>query len=178
MLKNKDVLFILEPSDTLTQKVAAMKTEVANTIGSYESRYSKAHITLWDAANLSPYLIDHLISVNEKYVRAIRPQTLVAGGLNSFSEKFPYTVFIPLEETSTINKWFNELYNAIRHNKRTPHITIARGLQLEQRHSIFRLFKDFKINESFTPNGITVLVRDTFDHNSHWKPHKTRCFNQ
>jgi len=174
MATYQDALLAFNTSDGIEKEVFGFKQEIGSIIGNFPSIHSKAHLTVCYIPYKEEYYINTIISFLENRFSDIPPVELNIRGFNYFSQgNNTKTIYAAIESSNSIKMWFNELNKHIKIKSTfTPHVTIARSTDDERHRLLWPKFKNLEFNDSFTPTGITVLVRDSLDTSSTYQFNK------
>src|ERR1700761_1263456 len=85
MTSYADYLFIISPPDSLMKEIERYKRASANVIGSFESRHSRAHITITYQTRCKPFLAEPVIERMQKNLRSIPAVELHIKRFNYFT---------------------------------------------------------------------------------------------
>jgi 2'-5' RNA ligase len=167
-----DYLFILSPSDEIISKVRSLKRFCSGIVGGFESLHSKAHITVQPFPRKKPFWIDPVATTLEKEFSLIPSVTLQINGFRVFTNGDNSTIYARLNTTPVTGVWFKDVRRSLKLKKFEPHITIARSLTANQFKQLWPHFRNRDWNETFLVDRLTILQRETIDHDRNWKVFK------
>jgi len=169
-------MFILEPTYPIIKYVASCKAYVNTVIGSFDSQYSKAHLTIWDRDDMQPYAMDGYLSGIQSKLSNFPQVELKLNGFSSFNNEGLKTIFVAIKELNDTDNWFKELYSLLGKPERKPHITVCKSLNDIQYKLLWEEFRNKIYVDSFIPKCLTVLMLDASDPYPMWQEYKKLPF--
>jgi len=174
----QDYLIVLSPPESIISGVKKLKDFSFNKIGDYESRYSKAHITVQPWPRKKPVWIEPLIPKLVRDLQSMPPAILDINGFDFFDQQETATIYAKLNATPLTKIWFKLLRRFFNTQPFEPHITIARSIPSETFKELWPYFKNLQWNERFKIEKLTILRREMIGHDKIYKVFKEIPFNQ
>jgi 2'-5' RNA ligase len=168
-------LFIIEPSSLIKKHIRCFKHISKDVIGSFLAFNSTAHITLLPEQKLTIYKLDYFAQQLEPVINNLNSIKIDLDGFGTFNNHQSYTFFSRIKPFNLTKNWFDYISKLLHHSIE-PHITIARGLNKAQLNSLLLKFKETNYKDSFTPIGITILIKDWSDPDAEYQIYKTLYF--
>jgi 2'-5' RNA ligase len=134
--------------------------------------YSKAHISLKNLHRQKSFWVEPLFEQLEKELSLIEPVTLQVNGFATFLPTDFTTIYAAIRSTPEMEDWFKRIRKSLNEKKTVPHITIARQIPNALAKKLWPKFKDRPWNDEFEIDHLTILQRETFGGDKHWKPFK------
>lgn len=160
-------LLVVGPCDEIAQAVSKLKNQVANAVGEYTYRHSKAHITLL-RADLPVECERDLCEGIERGIVGHEAFDLRYDGIAHFEDK--RTIYIDPVEKQPIDSVRKSIVAHVRRYKRLkklgikpsdhPHLTIAAGLEPAQFETAWELLAPHTFHREDRVSGITLLRKD------------------
>ena len=172
-----DYLIVLSPSISVIGRVKQLKDFTAGVIGDYDSRHSKAHITIQPLMRKKPEWIEPLIPKLERDLQNMPPIIMDINGYNYFDHPERPTIYANLQSDSFTKVWFKQLRKYFSTPEFVPHITVARSIATDDFRKLWPRFKTFEWTEKFKVDKLTILRRETFGHDRSYKVFKEIPFN-
>jgi 2'-5' RNA ligase len=173
-----DYLIMLSPPDSIISGVKKLKDFSFSRIGEYQSRYSKAHITVQPWPRKKPVWIEPLIPKLVRDLQTLPPVILDINGFGFFDQQETATIYAKLTSTPLTKIWFKTLRRFFSNENSEPHITIARNLPKETFKELWPYFKNLQWNEQFKVDKLTILRREMIGHDKIYKVFKEIPFNK
>ena len=177
MTPYQDYLIVLSPSESVTNKVKNLKEFSHDKIGGFDSRYSKAHITIQSWPRKRPVWIEPLIPKLERDLQGLPPVILDINGFGVFDQQETKTIYARLTSTPQTKVWFKFLRKFFSTPPFEPHITIARSVPIDDFKKLWSHFKNHQWEEQFVVDKLTILRRETIGHDKSYKLFKEIPFN-
>jgi len=174
----QDYLIVLSPPGNIVNRVKQLKDFSYHKIGEFESRYSKAHITIQPWPRKKPVWIEPLIPKLVRDLQSLPPVVLDINGFGFFDQQVYQTIYAKLNSTPATKVWFKLLRKFFNTPAFEPHITIARNLPNEDFKKLWPFFKGLKWNEPFKVEQLTILKREMIGHDKTYKVLREIPFNQ
>lgn len=159
-------LFVISPSKEIVAAVNVLKAKVADAIGPYRYRHSKAHITMF-YADLPVACERDLCEGIERGVAGHAPFYLNYDGITHFENK--QTIYIDPVEKQPIDSVRKNVVAHVRSFKRLkklginpsdhPHLTIAAGLEQGQFETAWELLAPHVFQRSDRVAELLLLKR-------------------
>lgn len=157
-----DILVLISLPDEVSEYVSMLKKEIFTDFGDFESRTSKAHITVNNfliAEKRMPPVFNEI----RKSLSELNSFTLKLNGFSTFQNS--QTLFINVEQSEGFNNLiveFEELRKRVIKTKRfkhskTPHVTIAKKVRLNTFKELKRKYIPLHFNHEFEVGSLTVL---------------------
>src|SRR5258708_16656484 len=105
----QDYLIVLPPPESIISGVKKLKDFSFKKIGEYESRYSKAHITIQPWPRKKPEWIEPLIPRPVRDLQSLPPVILDINGFAFFDQQDFQTIYAKLNSTPLTKVWFKLL---------------------------------------------------------------------
>jgi 2'-5' RNA ligase len=172
MTDYKDYLILLSPPENINEQVKKFKQASARLIGDFDGIHGRAHITLKALRRQKPFWTEPLFAQLEKELSLIEPMTLQINGFATFLPTDFTTIFAAIKSTPEIEDWFKRIRKSLNEKKAVPHITIARQIPNALAKKLWPKFKDRQWDDEFEIDRLTILQRETFGGDKHWKPFK------
>jgi len=168
-----DFFMLLSPPERVKAIVCEHKHYAADVIGSYDSEYSIAHISVNKMQRQKTFLTEPGIREFRQRLCLIPPVTLTIGGFDYFVHGKDYrTIYARIVSTPEISHWFKMLKQHLKIKEfNVPHITICRNIPLTNFDKVWPYFKSLEWKETFTVNALTVLQRESFVSFAKWEPY-------
>jgi len=173
----QDYLIVLSPPESIISSVKKLKDFSFGKIGDYESRYSKAHITVQPWPRKKPVWIEPLIPKLVRDLQSMPTAILDINGFSFFDQQETATIYAKLTSTPLTKIWFKTLRRFFSNENSEPHITIARNLPKETFKELWPYFKNLQWNEQFKIEKLTFLRREMIGHDKIYKVFKEIPFN-
>jgi len=157
--------------------VKDLKNFSFNTIGEFDSHYSKAHISIQQWPRKKPVWIEPLIPKLQRDLQGLPPVTLHIDGLGYFEHPQSVTIYAKLQSTPATVTWFKLLRRFFNTGDFEPHITIARSVPKEAFKQLWPYLKDVKWTEEFKVEKLTILNREMISHDKSYRIFKEIPFN-
>ena len=168
----KDYMILLSPTEEINVQVKKFKQASERLIGQFESMHSKAHISLKNMRRQKEHWIAPLFEQLEKELSLIEPMTLQINGFATFLPTDFTTIYAAIKSTPEMEDWFKRIRKSLNEKKAVPHITIARQVPNALAKKLWPKFKDRPWDDEFEIDRLTILQRETFGGDKHWKPFK------
>ena len=168
----KDYLIILSPPKSIGEQVKKFKEASARLIGDFDSRYSKAHITLKSLRRQKPFWTEPLFGQMEKELSLIEPFTLQIDGFATFLPTDFTTIYAAIKSTPEMEDWFKRLRKTLNEKKSVPHITIAKQITNAQAKLLWPKFRNRLWDDEFEIDCVAILHRETFGTSKKWEKFK------
>jgi len=165
----KDYLIILSPPDCINEQVKKFKQASERLIGDFESRHSRAHITMKTMRRQKPFWTEPMFERFEKELSLIEPLVLQINGFAHFLPTDFTTIYAAIKSTPEMEDWFKRLRKCLDEKKSVPHITIARQIPDVLAKKLWPKFKDRPWDDEFEVDRLTILHRETFGGSKHWE---------
>jgi 2'-5' RNA ligase len=178
MTSYQDYLIILSPPENISQHVRHLKEKCAGVIGEFESRHSRAHVSVQSWSRKKPVWVEPLIPKLERDLQTLPPLTLEINGFGVFDQQEFQTIYAKFNSTPATKVWFKLLRKFFSTPPFEPHITIARSIELDDFKMLWPHFKNQPFNARFTVDKLTVLRRETIGYDKTFKVCKEIPFNQ
>jgi 2'-5' RNA ligase len=150
-----EFFFIISPPKAIADYVAMLKGYVKDAIGhGFDDEFSKAHISLFKYSD--PHAEDLLYQVDSK-ISSFTPFHVFLKNLNVFSHGSTRTIYLEIVHKAPICEIFENLTD--REVDFTPHLTIARNLEINDFLMAWRSLKNISYSQYFRCDHITVLKR-------------------
>jgi len=172
-----DYLIVLSPPESIISGVKKLKDFSYNKIGEYESRYSKAHISIQSWPRKKPVWIEPLIPKLVRDLQSLPPVVLNINGFDFFDQQEFQTIYAKLNSTPLTKVWFKLLRKFFNTKPFEPHITIARSLPNDDFKKLWPCFKNLHWNEQLKVDKLTILRREMIGHDKIFKVFKEIPFN-
>jgi 2'-5' RNA ligase len=173
-----DYLILLSPGDAIINIVKDLKDQCANKISDYDSRHSKAHITVAYWPRQKPEWVEPLLPKLERDLMRLSPAELTVNNFDYFEAGQNRTIYAKLEHTPATDIWFKQLRKYFSKPDKEPHITIAKNIGPNAFGKLWPYFKKAEWNEQFKIEKLTILRRETFGFESNYKVVKELPFNK
>jgi 2'-5' RNA ligase len=154
-----DYLLVVSPGTSITNDVTALKKLVAQELGMYGSRFSKAHISLFRSVFPARF--------QEDFVHLLDDIARKQSGFTLYTSKFDHFEHGPDKRTIYINvanpKPMVELHKKIlqefdiKPGTFKPHITIARAISTPEFDKVYDHFYNQVFVRSFQCKSFTLL---------------------
>jgi len=168
----KDYMILLSPPTEIDAQVKKFKKASLRLICEFESMYSKAHISLKNLHRQKAFWVEPLFEQLEKELSLIEPMTLQINGFATFLPTDFTTIYAAIKSTPELEDWFKRIRKSLNEKKAVPHITIARQIPNALAKKLWPKFKDRPWDDEFEIDHLTILQRETFGGDKHWKPFK------
>jgi 2'-5' RNA ligase len=168
----KDYMILLSPPENINAQVKKFKQASVRLIGEFESMHSKAHISLKNLHRQKAHWAEPLFDQLEKELSLIEPMTLQINGFATFLPTDLTTIYAAIKSTPEMEDWFKRIRKSLNEKKAVPHITIARQIPNALAKKLWPKFKDRQWDDEFDIDRLTILQRETFGGDKHWKPFK------
>lgn len=173
-----DYLILLTPPDSIVNNVKKLKEQSFLTIGEYDSRYSKAHITVQPWPRKRPVWIEPLLPKLERDLQNLPPLVMDINGFDFFDQQEFQTIYAKVSSTSATKLWFKLLRRFFNTPPFEPHMTIARNLPNADFKQLWPHFKSRNWNGRFSIDRLTILRRETIGYDKTYKLFKEIPFNK
>lgn len=177
MTAYQDYLIVLSPPEDICNKVKDLKNFSFNTIGEYDGRYSKAHISVQYWPRKKPVWIEPLIPKLERDLQRLSPVTLNINGFGHFDHQQTATIYAKLQNTPSTALWFKLLRRFFNTGDFEPHITVARTIPKDAFNRLWPHLKDVNWNQEFKIDKLTILSREMIGHDKSYHAVKEIQFN-
>lgn len=152
---SKELFFIIAPPKPIAEYVGFLKSHVRSAIGhTFEDEFSKAHISLFKFRD--EHVEDVLYKIDSK-VAGISPFHVHIKNLNYFDHGATRTIYLEVVHKNPICEIVENVLD--REGDFTPHITIARNLDINDFMKAWRSLKDLSYSDYFRCDHITVLKK-------------------
>jgi len=174
-----DFFMLLSPSERVKAVVREHKHYATDVIGTYESEYSTAHISINIMPRQKTFLTEPGIREFRKRLCVIPPVTLTINGFDYFNHGKDYrTIYARIVNSPKTSHWFKMLKHHLKIKEfSVPHITICRNIPVADFELLWPCFKSTDWQESFTVNALTVLQRESFVTYAKWQPYTELPFD-
>jgi 2'-5' RNA ligase len=154
--KQEELFYLISPPQSVHEFVSILKTHVEDILGhSFESRFSKAHVSL--LKDSQQHAESFLYDAEEK-IRAFRPFMVPVRNLKVLWEgQDKRTIYLDISYKTPICEIFETL--AQRSLEFTPHIAIAKNLEVIDFLKVWKGLKDISYSYDFHCDHITVLKK-------------------
>jgi len=173
----QDYLIMLSPPENIINRVKKLKDFSFNEIGEYQSRYSKAHITIQPWPRKKPVWIEPLIPKLVRDLQSLPPVILDINGYAFFDQQDHKTIYAKLNSTPSTKIWFKLLRRFFNTSPFEPHITITRNIHHDDFNKLWPQFKNLQWNEQIKIDKLTILRREMIGHDKIYKVFKEIPFN-
>lgn len=170
--------FMLETSTSIGTDVRYLKNITKELIGDFPSFTSKAHITIMKEQDLTIELLDYFLKKLDRSINQMESVNIDLDGFGVFDRCDTCTLYLKIKPFYLTENWFDHLSDLLPYPINKHHITIARGLTKTQLATLTAHFRNITYTNSFTPVGITVLIKDDSIPGSTFKRYKTMLFKQ
>ena len=177
MKSYQDYLIILSPPENIISYVKMLKEKSASIIGEFESKHSKAHLTLQAWPRKKPVWVEPLIPKLERDLQSLPPITLEINGFGFFDQQEFQTIYAKINSTPETRLWFKLLRKYFSTPPFEPHITLARSIDYEDFKKLWPDFKDQPFHARFRVDKLTILRRETIGYDKTYKVFKEIPFN-
>lgn len=173
-----DFFILLSPSERVKAIVREHKQYAADVIGTYESEYSIAHISINMMQRQKTFLTEPVIREFRKRLCLIPAITLTINGFDYFIHGKDYrTIYARVVNSPETGHWFKMLKHHLKIKEfSVPHITICRNILVEDFDLLWPYFKSIEWQEAFTINSLTVLQRESFVNHTKWEHYTELSF--
>ena len=178
MTSYQDYLIVLTPSDSVCKRVKRFKDDSAAIVGDYDSRRSKAHISIQQWPRKKPVWIDTLMPKLERELLTLPPLTIGINGFDFFHHEENPTIYARLEQTPGTAIWFKHLKRFFSGGGFVPHITIARSLPAPAFKKLWPYVSKQQWQEEFKVDKLTILCREMIGHDKSYRIYKELPFNR
>lgn len=154
-----DYLVVINPGAQIAGEVRRFKEQIAETLGIFTSRYSRAHISLFRSVFPEKFQDDCIYLLDEIAARQ--------SGFTVYTSKFDHFVHGAIKRTIYLNianpKPIAELRKKIlqlfelKPNDFKPHITLARAISTSEFEKVYPQFDNQLFVRSFTCSSFTLL---------------------
>jgi 2'-5' RNA ligase len=168
----KDYMILLSPPEGINAQVKKFKQASERLIGEFDSMHSKAHISLKNMRRQKAYWVAPIFEQLEKELSLIEPITLQINGFAAFLPTDFTTIYAAIKSTAEMEDWFKRVRKSLNEKKAVPHITIAQQVPNSLAKKLWPKFKDRPWDDEFEIDHLTILERETFGGDKHWKPIK------
>ncbi len=162
--KGQYLFLLLSPPPFIIDHVRELKKMIRLIVGhSYESYYSKAHISI-----LVNYFsnTDHFLYTLEDKMQSIRSFELVIKGFKVLHHGSRYrTICLDIANKNPVHEVMETVHE--KENVSLPHITLAKRLSLEEFDKVWSRLQDISYSNYFRCNQLTVLRRE----GRRWNPY-------
>jgi len=172
-----DYLIILTPPENVANHVRSLKDFGASIIGEYDSRFSKAHITVQPWPRKRPVWIEPLLPKLERDLQTLPPLVIDVNGFDFFDQQEQQTIYAKLVSTPQTKVWFKLLRKFFSTPPFEPHVTIARSISNDKFKMLWPYFKTQKWNGQMRIDSLTILRRETIGYDKSYKIFKQIPFN-
>jgi 2'-5' RNA ligase len=172
-----DYLIILAPPENIANYVKGLKDFSAGIIGEYESRFSRAHITVQPWPRKRPVWIEPLLPKLERDLQTLPPLVMDINGFDYFDHQEQQTIYARLVSTPQTKVWFKLLRKFFSTPPFEPHITIARSIGNNDFRELWPHFKKRSFNGQMQIDKLTILRRETIGYDKTYKVFKEIPFN-
>jgi len=150
----EELFYLISPSPPIVDFVTRLKAHVEDILGhQYESRFSKAHVSL--LKDSQEHAESFLYDAEEK-VRRIRPFIIPVKNLKVFWQGHDKrAIYLDIVYKTPICEIFKMLTQSS--SQFTPHITIAKNLEIEEFLKIWKALRNISYSNDFWCDHITVL---------------------
>ena len=173
-----DYLLMLSPAESVLNSVKQLKNSCARVIGEYESRYSKAHITVRYCPRKNSSWIAPMIAKLTVDLQKLSPVILDINGFSFFKNYTNATIYAKLNSSPATAGWLKLLGKYVNKNDITPHITIAKNIPGKAFNKLWPYFENLEWNEQLKINKLTILRRETIGHDKSYKVYIEIPFNR
>lgn len=174
----QDYLIVLTPSNNVCKRIKRIKEDSAAIIGDYDSRHSKAHISIQQWPRKKPIWIDALMPKLERELLTLPPLTVNINGFDFFHHEENPTIYARLEQNPGTLVWFKHLKRFFSGGSFIPHITIARNLSSPTFKKLWPYLNKQIWSEEFKVDKLTILRRDMIGYDKSYKIFKELPFNR
>jgi 2'-5' RNA ligase len=168
---------VLSPSEGIIENVRKLKDFSYKRIGDFESRYSKAHITIQNWYRQKPVWIEPLIPKLERDLQSLPPVDLKINGFDHFADHDRSTIYACLNPDQLTKIWFIQLRKFFGKPDFVPYITIAKSISKDAFNKLWPHFKDTDYGDQFKVDKLTILRRETIGYDKSYKVFKEIFFN-
>jgi 2'-5' RNA ligase len=152
---DKELSFIIAPPKPIAEYVGFLKNHVRSAIGhTFEDEFSKAHISLFKFRDEH---IEGVLYRIESKVSGLSPFHVHIKNLNYFDHGSTRTIYLEVVHKNPIREIVENVLNSERDF--TPHITIARNLEINDFMKAWKSLKDLSYSDYFRCDHITVLKK-------------------
>jgi 2'-5' RNA ligase len=170
--------FVFELPTSVVTDVRYFKNLSKELIGDFPSFTSKAHLTLMKEQSLTIEMLDYFLWKLEQPIGQIESADIDLDGFGVFDSADVCTFFLKIKPFHLTHKFFDHLDDLLPHSISKHHVTIARGITKMQLTTLTEHFRNVDYKNSFTPIGITVLLKNESTPGTTFKPYKTLFFKE
>ncbi|HEY2580767.1 MAG TPA: 2'-5' RNA ligase family protein [Mucilaginibacter sp.] len=174
-----DYLMVISPPDHIKKEITRYKRASVNLIGHFEGMHSTAHITITHQTRCKPFLVQPAILKMGIRLKTINPVELQITGFNFFSHgQTAKTIYAEIEITPHSENWFKLLQRemGIKVKNFVPHMAIAKNIPVTAFKKLWPNFENREFSETFKPDSLTILHRETFVEYCEWRVYKELFF--
>lgn len=174
-----DYLMTISLPYSIVKEVNRYKRSSVNAIGHFEGMYKTPNIMISHQTHCKHFLTDTAIEKMKDRLALMPPIELQIIGFDFFKETpFCYTIYAVIEKNIETENWFNQLITEMEFKVQhfVPMILIAKKLEADQFKTLWPLFAVQEFEGSFTVNSLTILQKETFTENSHWRVYRELFF--
>ncbi len=172
-----DYLIVLTPAESIISDVKDLKNFSAAMIGDFESRHSKAHISVQYWPRKKPEWIDPLLPKLERDLQTLSPVVLDINGFDFFDEQYNPTIYARINYNLSVEAWFKQLRKYFNKSDAIPHITIVKSIPNTTFNKLWPHFKNREWNRQMKIDKLTILRRETIGSENNYEVFKEIPFN-
>ena len=176
-----DYMVIISPPDDVEEIVRKCKEFCERKVGQFDSRYSRAHISVAGQARQMPITMGQKLDCYQRSLIRLKPVELHIRNFDKFDNgKAGFTIYAKIELNDDVKKWFGQLSKVFGNRESvTPHITIAKTLPDSAFKKLWKTFDTLEYRRAFVPDKLTVLSRPCFSPGRvHWTHFKELYFSK
>jgi 2'-5' RNA ligase len=156
-----DYLVVINPGTQISAEVRRFKEQIAETLGIFTSRYSRAHISLFRSVFPEKFQDDCIYWLNEMAAKQ--------AGFTIYTSKFDHfnhgdvkrTIYLNVANPKPVielQKTMLQLFG-LKPKDFKPHITLARAISRDEFEKVYPQFDNQLFVRSFTCNSFSLLRR-------------------
>jgi 2'-5' RNA ligase len=159
---NKDYLFVIPPSRSISLQVSHCKSKAAEIIGQYYGVHSKAHMTIHNIYDQNPLEVEFALQKIKERMSELPCIDIGINGFNYFQHGDTMTIYTAIKGTYQIDNWFHALKKCFKKCTLTvPHITITRSISADHFYKLWPQFKHLTYQDTFIADKVLVFEKST-----------------
>lgn len=186
----KDYLTVISAPEQVDNKIKLFKRACAKHIGKFASMHSRAHITFatvgieTEKLRYDPLFARTIFDRIEMRLTRIPSREIKIKGFGYFNHGNRFkTIYCALELDRETTDWFDAIKQEIekelnRKINLSPHITIARNIQIEYFNVLWPHFQKITYQDSFEAAGLTILEKENDNQYDRYKEYKKIIFRK
>ncbi len=181
MTSYKDYFLLLSPGEQVNKTIKLCKILTKSIIDDFPSVNSSAHISIRRYLRQKPYVIESAIDRLEAKINRIPCANLQIENFNFFVHPHDkVTFYAAIKPTFQVDNWLSKITACVQipANSVTPHITIARTIQVDSFYKVWPKFYNKSYREDFIIDRLLILEKETLNPESKWRIYRELKFDK